>query len=77
MILPNKVIKPIDSLLNIGAYILSIIEKKDATIDDIVKQINKIYPKKISIEKVLLCLDFLYATCKIELNNHKVKILWD
>ena len=49
MILPNKVIKPIDSFLNIGAYILSIIEKKDATFDYIVKQINKIYTKKISI----------------------------
>jgi microsomal dipeptidase-like Zn-dependent dipeptidase len=75
MILPNKVIKPIDSLLTIGAYVLNIVEKNDSTIDEIVKQINKIYPKKISIEKVLLCLDFLYATGKIELNNHKVKTI--
>jgi len=75
MILPNKVIKPIDSLFSIGAYILNILKDNEHTIDDLVHNLNSSYPKKLTIEKVLLSLDFLYATGKIQLNNHKVKIL--
>lgn len=75
MILPNKVIKPIDSLFSIGAYILNILKENEHTIDDLVHNLNNSYPKKLTIEKVLLSLDFLYATGKIQLNNHKVKLL--
>ena len=75
MILPNKVIKPIDSLFSIGAFILNILKDNEHTIDDLVHNLNNSYPKKLTIEKVLLSLDFLYATGKIQLNNNKVKIL--
>ena len=73
MILPNKVIKPIDSLFSIGAYVLNILQKNNSTIDEIINHLNDTYPKKVTIEKVILSLDFLYVTGKIRLNKNKVE----
>ncbi len=74
MIMPNKVVKPIDSLLSIGGFILNILKNKDISLDELTKLLNDIYPKKVSIEKVILSLDFLYSMGKIELINEKVKL---
>lgn len=74
MILPTKTIQPVDSLLCISATIIEILNAKSLTIDDILYEFNKKYYKEISIEKLILALDFLYITGKIVNNNDIIKI---
>jgi len=74
MIMPNKVVKPIDSLISIGGFILKNLKNKNMNIDILFENINREYPKKISMEKIILSLDFLYSIDKIELENDKVKL---
>ena len=72
--MPNKVVKPIDSLISIGGFILKNLKNKNMNIDILFENINREYPKKISMEKIILSLDFLYSIDKIELENDKVKL---
>ena len=74
MIMPSKTVKPIDSLMNISSYIIKGLLEKKLTIDEILDYVNKKHYKKISIEKLLLCLDFLYMIDKIEIKNEAIKI---
>lgn len=74
MILPNKTIKPADSLLYISSYVIKILEHKELSIDDVYENIRNIYPKKISIETLLLCLSYLYIIGKLEHQNETIKI---
>ena len=72
--MPNKVIKPIDSLLAISGYILNVLNDQYKMIDDIFCDLNEKYPKKISVEKIILSLDFLYSIDKIFVQNDEVKL---
>ena len=74
MIMPSKTVKPIDSLMNISSYIIKGLLEKKLTIDEILDYVNEKYYKTISIEKLLLCLDFLYMIDKIEIKNEAIKI---
>lgn len=74
MILPTKTIKPVDSLLSISALIIEILKEKEMTLDDLFDEFNKRYYKKITIEKLILSVDFLYIANKVMDNNAIIKI---
>ncbi|SHO73266.1 ABC-three component system middle component 6 [Flavobacterium cucumis] len=74
MILPTKTIQPVDSLLSISALIIEILKEKEMTLDDLFDEFNKRYYKKITIEKLILSVDFLYITNKVMENNAIIKI---
>ena len=74
MILPTKTIQPVDSLLSISALIIEILKEKELTLDDLFDEFNKRYYKKITIEKLILSVDFLYITNKVKDNNAIIKI---
>jgi hypothetical protein len=71
--MPSKVIKPANSLIYISGKILAFIKSSDRSVDEIHKHINQIHPHKISIEKLFLCLDFLFITERIESENEVIK----
>ncbi len=74
MILPSKTIKPVDSLFCISSYVVKEIVNEWLTVDEIHEKINKTYPKAVSIESLLLCLDYLFIIGKLEKNNEAIKI---
>ncbi len=76
MILPTKIISPIDSLYCISAYVVEIlINKKNIAFDDLLDSINLAYPVPISIEKLQLCLDFLFIIGKLDFENETFEII--
>ena len=74
MILPTKTIQPVDSLLSISAFIIEILKEKELTLDDLFDEFNERYYKKITIEKLILSVDFLYMINKVMDNNAIIKI---
>ena len=74
MILPTKTIQPVDSLLSISALIIEILKEKEMSLDDLFDEFNNRYYKKITIEKLILSVDFLYITNKVMDNNAIIKI---
>lgn len=66
--MPTKSIKPVDSLYCIAAYIIDIAKNAQLSVDDVQQQFNEIYPVNVTIENVILCLDFLFIIGKLELN---------
>lgn len=76
MILPTKVVKPVDSLYYISAFTIELMQKKSISdFDDLLDELNNIYPKEISIEKLQQCLDFLFIIGKLELENETLKAI--
>ncbi len=77
MLMPTKIIKPVDSLFSISAYLLKILSEEAFDLDKLHDEVNKIYYKNISLEKIILSLNFLYTTDKVRLNNEIITInLW-
>ena len=74
MILPTKTIEPVDSLISISATIIEIIGSHGLSLDDLKDEFNKNYYKKVSIEKLILAIDFLYIIGRIEEKNEIIKI---
>lgn len=74
MILPTKTIQPVDSLLSISAVIIEILKEKEMTLDDLFAEVNRRYYKEITIEKLILSVDFLYITNKVTDNNAIITI---
>lgn len=75
MIMPTKIIQPVDSLLAISSSVLKIIHlNNNLSFDELSDEVNKSYYKKISIDKLLLCLNFLYLIDKVENDNEIIKI---
>ena len=72
--MPTKSIKPVDSLYCIAAYIVDIAKSAQLTVDEIHERLNEAYPVNVTIENVILCLDFLYIIGKVELNNETINI---
>lgn len=72
--MPTKIVKPVDSIISISAYILKILKNGSINTDDLIKKLNEIYYKEISIEKMLLCLDFLFMIGKIRSDNDFVEL---
>ena len=72
--MPTKIVKPADSVISISAYILKILKNGSINTDDLIKKLNEIYYKEISIEKMLLCLDFLFIIGKIRSYDHFIEL---
>ena len=72
--MPTKSIKPVDSLFCIAAYIVDIAKSTQLSVDEIHQRLNQTYPVHVTIEHVILCLDFLYIIGKVELNNEIINI---
>ncbi|ASU21459.1 MULTISPECIES: ABC-three component system middle component 6 [Vibrio] len=77
MILPTKVLKPVDSLYCISAYVVEILQGTDGVdFDVLLDELNHAYPIEISIEKLQYCLDFLFILGKLELENETLKAVF-
>lgn len=74
MLMPTKIIKPVDSIFSISAFVLKALESNDMRIDELIEEVNKTYYKEISLNKLVLSLNFLYLINKIELKNEIITI---
>ena len=74
MIMPTKIIQPVDSLISISATVIEILKLNSMNLDDLLKEFNKQYYKKITIEKLILCIDFLFMIDKIKDENEIITI---
>lgn len=75
MLMPTKIVKPVDSLFSISVYIIKIVsEIKVIDIDSLYKELNKSYYKKVSFEQFLLSLNFLFIINKVELRDETITI---
>lgn len=74
MIMPTKLLKPVDSLVCIGAFMIKILKNKECSLDKLFLELNKIYYKKISFDKFILTLNFLNTINKVVINNEIVKL---
>jgi len=72
--MPTKIIKPVDSLFSISAYVLKVIQEKSVNIDKLHNEVNRLYYKKVTLEKIILSLNFLYMTDKIRIENETITI---
>jgi len=73
--MPTKIIQPADSLFSISAFILKAMSLKGKmNLDDIDDEVNKIYYKKVSLEKIILSLNFLYVVDKIRIEDEAIAI---
>jgi hypothetical protein len=74
MLMPTKIIKPVDSIFSISAYVIKALETNDMNIDELFQKVNKTYYKEISLDRLILSLNFLYIINKIELKNEIITI---
>ena len=75
MLMPTKIVKPVDSLFSISAYIVNILQElQSISIDELYEEVNKKYYKKITFEQLLLSLNFLFIVNKVELKNETITI---
>ena len=74
MLMPTKIIKPVDSIFSISAYVIKALEINDMNMDELLQKVNKIYYKKISLDKLILSLNFLYLINKVEFKNEIITI---
>ncbi len=73
MVMPNKVVKPIDSLIAIGGFIREILhKKKPIDINSLYRNLNDRYRVNVSIEKYILTLDFLFTLGLIDLEGEVI-----
>lgn len=74
MVMPTKIVKPVDSLIAISAYIIQTLKNKNMNVDDLLYALNQAYYKKIDIRKLLMCLDFLFMCGKIRNEDDVIKL---
>jgi len=74
MLMPTKIIQPVDSLFSISAFILKILTYNKLNIDEIHSEVNKTYYKEVSLEKIMLSLNFLYMIDKVRIDNETITI---
>lgn len=74
MILPNKVIKPNESLLYLSSRILPKVTPIGISFDELYDSVNLSLTPRIGVEKFILCLNFLYIIGKLEVQNEIVKV---
>ena len=73
MILPNKSIKPVDSLFCISSFVIELLIKDELSVDNVHSELQKVYPKSVSVETVISCINFLYIIGKVEMENETIK----
>ena len=77
MLMPTKIIKPVDSIFSISAFVIKALEVNDMSMDELIEEVNNTYYKKISLDKLVLSLNFLYLINKVELKNEIITInIW-
>jgi hypothetical protein len=74
MLMPTKIIKPVDSIFSISAFVIKALEVNDMSMDELIEEVNNTYYKKISLDKLVLSLNFLYLINKVELKNEIITI---
>lgn len=74
MIMPTRVIQPVDSLISISSCIIDILKKSDLALDDLLVELNSRYYKSIQIDTLILCIDFLFIIGKIKDDNEIITI---
>lgn len=74
MLMPTKIIKPVDSIFSISAYVIKALEINGMNVDELFQEVNKIYYKEISLDRLVLSLNFLYLINKVELKNEIITI---
>jgi len=74
MIMPSKVVKPVDSLISLSSTVIEILQENSMDLDDLLVEFNTRYYKEITIEKLILCLDFLFIIDKIKDENEIITI---
>ena len=74
MLMPTKLIKPVDSIFSISAYVIKALEINPMNMDKLFEEVNALYYKDISLDKLMLSLNFLYLINKIELKNETITI---
>ena len=74
MLMPTKLIKPVDSIFSISAYVIKALEINSMNMDKLLEKVNTLYYKNISLNKLMLSLNFLYLINKIELKNEIITI---
>ncbi|MCK9477712.1 MAG: hypothetical protein M0R46_17500 [Candidatus Muirbacterium halophilum] len=74
MLMPTKIIKPVDSIFSISAFVIKALEINDMSMDELIEEVNKTYYKEISLDKLVLSLNFLYLINKVELKNEIITI---
>ena len=74
MLMPTKIIKPVDSIFSISAFVIKALEVNDMSMDELIEEVNNTYYKKISLDKLVLSLNFLYLINKVDLKNEIITI---
>ncbi len=74
MIMPTKIIQPVDSLVSISSYVINILKNGGLTLDELLIELNKKYYKNISLDTLILCIDFLFIIGKIRDDNEIITI---
>lgn len=72
--MPTKIIQPVDSLFSISAFVLKIVTHNKLNIDEIHSEVNKKYYKEVSLEKIMLSVNFLYIIDKVRIDNETITI---
>lgn len=73
MILPSKNIKPVDSIICTGAYVMDIIISAGRlTFDELLSRLNNSYPKKLNSEHLALTINFLYVLGRVDIKNDEI-----
>ncbi|MEZ8148389.1 ABC-three component system middle component 6 [Enterovibrio norvegicus] len=73
MIMPNKIVIPSDSLIYISKFILENVSSDPIDFDNLYENVNDVYPKTLSMERFVLCLNFLFIIGRIEESNDFIK----
>jgi hypothetical protein len=50
MLMPTKIIKPVDSIFSISAFVIKVLESNDMNLDELNEEVNKAYYKRISLQ---------------------------
>ena len=74
MLMPTKVLKPENSIIYVSGFILNLISNREYIFDDLLADLNKVYSKNISLNKLLLSLNFLYLIGKVEIDDETNRI---
>jgi len=72
--MPSKIIQPVDSLFSISAFILKVLHNQNFNIDELHNEVSEVYYKKVSLEKIILSLNFLYITDKVRIVDETITI---
>lgn len=74
MIMPNKSIRPVDSIIYKSSFILNILTSEELSFDSLYQKVNDAYEKTMTLEDFMLCINFLFLIGKIGIDNETDKI---